>query len=558
MISIAFQCLGGLGLFLLGMKIMSEGLQKFAGRKMRHILSRASNNRFIGCATGTFVTAVIQSSSATTVMMVSFVNSGLMTLTQAAGVTLGANIGTTITAQIIAFKIDAFALPAVAVGVFLKFFVSNRKWNYAGDVLIGFGLIFYGLTLIKSGITPLRDNETFLSLFSRFQADTFGTLLMCIFTGSILSMILQSSSVTIGIIMALASQGLLNFVTCAALILGTEIGTTITAQLAALGANVNAHRTATFHTFINLAGVIIIALLFPFFIKLVVGLTSFLMGTGTPDLVIGGAKPNIARYIANFHTTFNIITAVFFLMVLPYVVKAAVWLTPQRKGEDELDELHHIKYLDFKYIEVPSMALTQARAEINRMGEAVKIMYNDVILSLKERKLAELSRCKSREEGLDMLQREITLFLVRTMQGQISDDESKDVRSLIRMVNNLERFGDATEEIATLIEELVEHNLYMSEDAVKDYEKISDENRQCLSLVLEKMKNEDREIMARAREFVVNIHIMEEDMKGSHLLRLQEGICEVDTGLIFVNMLTAFEKMGGYCYNIAEAVAGLK
>jgi phosphate:Na+ symporter len=371
-------------------------------------------------------------------------------------------------------------------------------------------------------------------------------------------MILQSSSVTVGIIMALASQGLLNFANGTALVLGTEIGTTITAQIAALGANINAHRTATFHTFINVTGVLLIALIFPFFIRLVAWVTSLVIGMGPPDLLLDEAKPNIARHIANFQTMFNIITAVFFLMVLPYVVKAAIWLTPNKKGENELDELHHIKYIDFKYIEVPSMALTQARAEINRMGEAVNIMYNDVIRSLRERKLTELLKWKSREEALDILQREITHFLVRTMQGQISDQESKDVRSLIRMVNNLERIGDATEEIATLIEELVEHNLYMSEEAVKDYEKISDESRQFLTLIMEKMKNENNEIMGRAREFVVNIHIMVEDMKGSHLLRLQRGVCEVDTGLIFVNILTSFEKMGGYCYNIAEAIAGLK
>lgn len=558
MVSIAFQSLGGLGLFLLGMKIMSEGLQKFAGRRMRRILSKVSNNRFIGCAAGTFVTGIIQSSSATTVMLVGFVDSGLMTLTQAAGVALGANIGTTVTAQIIAFEIYDYALPAIAAGVFLKFFVGSRRWNYTGDVLVGFGLIFYGLFLVKSGIDPLKTNETFISLFSRFQADTFNGLISCIITGSVLSMILQSSSVTIGIIMVLAGQGLLNFVNSAALVLGTEIGTTITAQIAALGANVNAHRTATFHSFVNVAGVFIVVLFFPFFTKFAQWITSFLTGAGPPDLIIEGAKPNMARHIANFQTTFNVMTAVFFLMILPYVVKAATWLTPRLKGEDGLDELHHIKYIDFKYIEVPSMAFTQARAEICRMGEAVRIMYNDVMRSLQDRKLTELLKWKNREEALDILQREITHFLVRTMQGEINDEESKDVRSLIRMVNNLERIGDATEEIATLIAELVERNLYMSEEAVQDFEMISDANRQFLIMVLDKMKNEDKEIMTRAREFVVNIHVMEEDMKAGHLLRLQKGICEVDTGLIFVNMLTSFEKMGGYCYNIAEAVAGLK
>ncbi|MCG2776554.1 MAG: Na/Pi cotransporter family protein [Desulfobacterales bacterium] len=555
---VIFQSLGGLGLFLFGMKIMSEGLQKVAGKKMRQILALVSNNRFVGCGVGAIVTSVIQSSSATTVMLVSFVDAGLMTLTQAIGVILGANIGTTVTAQLIAFKITNYALPAIAAGVLLKFFIGRRKWIYIGDVLLGFGLVFFGLATMQAGFAPLKENPAFIDLFTKFNADNLGGILLCVLVGTVLTMILQSSSATVGITMALAMQGLLTFEASVALILGDNIGTTITAELASVGANISAHRTARAHTLFNVIGVINIIIFFPLFVKLIVWLTSSLLGLGPPDLIIGGEKPNIARYIANSHTMFNVVNALFFLLVLPYLVKMAIWLTPGKKEEEKLDEIRHIKYLDTKFVDIPSAAIEQARAEITRMGKAAQVMYYDVIHSLKERDLKELSKWRGREDALDNLQREITQFLVSVMQKPISPEESKEVASLIRMVNNVERFGDAIENIAELIEDLIEQDLYLSERAVTDYEKISDEVSKFLSLVINAMRHEDSEIMPNAQEIEDKINSMEQEMKEGHLVRLERGVCTVEPGLIFEDMLTAFEKMGDFCYNIAQAVAGLK
>ncbi len=552
-----FQVLGGLGLFLFGMKIMSEGLQKVAGKKMRQILGMVSNNRFVGCGVGALVTSVVQSSSAITVMLVGFVDAGLITLVQATGVILGANIGTTVTAQLIAFNITEYALPAIASGVLFKFFLGRRKWIYVGDVLLGFGLVFYGLGTMKAGFAPLKHDPNFVALLTKFDADNLGRILLCIMAGTAMTMVLQSSSATVGIIMALASQGLLNFETSAGLVLGTEIGTTVTAQIAALGANINAHRTATTHSLVNVIGVFIVILFFPLFLKLVVWLTS-LMGMGPPDVVIGGQRPNIARYIANFQTIFNVITSLSFLMILPYVVKAAIWLTPGKEREEGLDELHHVKYMDSKFVEIPSMALEQASLEIKRMGEAVQLMYYEVIQSLEERDTKKLSKWGKREDALDILQREITLFLVRVMQGRISPEESKEVRSLIRMTNNLERIGDATGDIAKLIDELIEQNLYLSDDAIRDYQELSHETLKFLTLVVNAMKHGDEEIMATSRKIEGNIMRMAEKMKESHLYRLQSGVCTVDSGLIFVKILTAFERMGKFCYNISQAVTGVR
>jgi len=553
-----FQALGGLGLFLFGMKIMSEGLQKVVGKKMRQILGMVSNNRLIGCGAGALVTSIVQSSSATTVILVSFVDAGLLTLVQATGVILGANVGTTVTAQLIALEITRYALPAIASGVLLKFFLGRGKWIYVGDVLLGFGLLFYGLSTMKTGFAPLKHDPAFIAFLTKFNADHLGSILLCIVVGTALTMLLQSSSATVGITMALACQGLLNFETSVALILGDNIGTTITAELASVGASLNAHRAARAHTLFNVIGVLTVILFFPLFIKLVLWLTSSFEGIGPPDLIVGGQRPNIARYIANAHTTFNVVNALFFLTVLPYLVKVTIWITPGKEREEGLDELHHIKYMDSKFVEIPSVALGQASSEITRMGEVVQFMCYEVIRSLEERNIKKLSKWRKREEALDTLQREITQFLVRVMQGQISAEESKEVRSLIRMTNNLERIGDACENIAGLIVEFIEQDLYISDEAVKDYTEISNEALKFITLVVKAMRREDKEIMAKAREIEGNIKCMEEEMKENHLLRLQAGVCAVDQGLVFVNILTAFERMGRFCFNISQAVAGLR
>ncbi|MBK5100111.1 MAG: Na/Pi cotransporter family protein, partial [Desulfobacteraceae bacterium] len=474
------------------------------------------------------------------------------------GVILGANIGTTVTAQLIAFKIEAYALPAIGAGVFLKFFVGRRKWAYVGDVLLGFGLVFYGLSTMKMGIAPLRGDPTFISFFTRFNAENMGGILLAVLVGTVMTMILQSSSATVGIVMALASQGLLDFQASVALILGDNIGTTITAQLASVGANTNARQTANAHTLFNVFGVIYVILFFPLFIKLIMWVTSNFLGIGPPDLIIAGERPNIARYIANSHTLFNVVNTLFFLLILPYLVKAATWLTPKRKDEEEFNEFHHIKYLDSKYVDTPAVALEQARAEIVRMGEAVQAMYDDVIKALNQRRLKELSKWRKQEDTLDNLRKEIGQFLVRVMQESIMPEESSEVASLMRINNNLERFGDAIENIAQLMEDLIEENLYLSDKAGSDYGEITSEVRKFLSLTINAIKTDDKEVMAKAQEMEDKINAMEEAMKKDHVMRLQRGVCEVDQGIIFEDMLTAFEKMGDYCYNISQAIAGLK
>ena len=555
--TILFQTLGGLGLFIFGMRLMSDGLKKAAGKKLRLVLSAVSSNRIIACITGTLVTAVIQSSSATSVMVVGFVDAGLMTLAQAVGVVLGANIGTTVTAQLIAFNISDYALPVIAVGVVFRFFATSKKRQNWGEVLLGFGVLFFGLATMKAGLAPLRHESVFVHFLTRFQGQTFSEILLCILAGTALTMAIQSSSAAVGIAMALASQGLLSFEGSVAIILGTNIGTTITAQLASIGSNLNARRTAMAHTLFNVLGVCLMLLIFPYFVKMVAFLTTHLLGIGSPDFLLGEEKPFISRHIANAHTLFNVMAGIIFLFILSYLATIAIWLTPRGKAEPA-DEIFHIKYLDRRYLDSPEVALVQARQEIIRMGEEAQTMFDEVIGALKIRNAKNLAKWREREDVLDNLQKEITDFLVKVMQQNIVVEESREITSLLRMTNNIERIGDELEDIAAALENMIEEKLYFSEYAITDYVTITSEASEFLRLVLNGINNENREIMAEALRLVNNINRMSDDMKAGHHDRLFEGTCEIDRGMIFIEILDAFEKMGGFCYNLAQAVAGVK
>ena len=555
--AIIFQTLGGLGLFIFGMRIMCDGLKKIAGTKLRTILSAVSSNRVIACATGTLITSMVQSSSATTVMLVGFVDAGLMTLIQAVGVVLGANIGTTVTAQLIAFNISNYALPAIAVGVLLRFFFASKKWQQWGEALLGFGMLFFGLATMKAGLAPLRGEPAFIAFLTRFQAQDLNGTLLCVLVGTVMTMAVQSSSATVGITMALASQGLITFAGSVAMILGENIGTTITAQLAGIGSNVNARRTAMAHTLFNVLGVVFIILIFPYFVDTVVYLTTNLLGTGHPDLLVGEEKPFISRHIANAHTLFNVINAIIFLFILPYLVRTAIWLTPRGKRE-HLDEVFHIKYLDRRYLDSPGVALVQARQEIIRMGEEAQIMFDEVIDSLKIRNSRKLAIWRDREDVLDNLQREIIDFLVKVMQQNIIIEESREITSLMRMTNNVERIGDEIEDIAEAIERAIDNKFFFSEQALRDYETISSEARKFLTITLKGIRDENTEIMPDAVKAVSSINQMTEEARVSHHNRLVDGTCEIDRGMVFIDILNAFEKMGGFCYNVAQAIAGVK
>jgi phosphate:Na+ symporter len=555
LVQVLIQTLGGLGIFIFGMNIMSEGLQQVAGERVRAILSAVSSNRFLAVATGTGVTALIQSSSATTVMLIGFVNAGLMSLTQAVGVILGANIGTTVTAQLIAFKITDLALPAIALGVGLKFFTRRRKHRYYGEVILGFGLLFFGLLTMKAGLAPIKHDPAFVAFFTRFAADDMAGVLLCVATGAVLTMIIQSSSATVGLTMTLAMQGLISFPGAVALVLGENIGTTITAQLATIGSGKNAHQAANAHTLFNVLGVIIIVLVFPYFVSVVEMLTAFI-GSGPVDLAVGEEKPNVGRYIANAHTVFNVVSALVFTLGLTWLVKVATWIT--RHKEEPLEDLFQPPKLEERHTDNPPLALPQVRAEVIRMAQAAMTTLTDVVDCLSNRNLKKLSKWRKREDSLDMMQREISIYLTNIYQGTVTEGEAKEIRSLLRMSNNFERIGDAVENLALMIEELIENNLNMAPDAVGDIRAMTKRVQDFLELVTESIVIPIPELMDTAKAIESELDLMREEKRQGYIQRLRDGICIFDTSLIFLDMMSALEKMGDYCFNIAQAVAGEK
>lgn len=555
MTGVFITTLGGLGMFILGMKMMTDGLQMAAGKRIKIILSAVSSNRVVGFFTGAVVTAMVQSSSATTVMLIGFVTAGLMTLQQAVGMILGANVGTTVTAQLIAFKLTELALPAIAIGVVMKYFTQQRKTRYIGEIVLGFGLLFYGMTVMKLGLSPIKSDPAFLDFFTKFDPSSVGGLLLCVVVGAGLTFMVQSSSATIGLTMTLASQGLLTFPGAMALVLGENIGTTITAQLATLGSNnINAHRTAHAHTMFNVLGVGLILCVFPWFIQLVDTFTQAL-GSGPVDQVVGDDMVNIARYIANGHTLFNVINAFFFLLVLPWLIKVAIWLSP--KEEEDIDYYRLPSFGD-RLIDTPIAAIVETRSEILRMAETAKYTFRKTVKRLKDRDYKKLSKWRQVENHLDDMQHELVAYLTRIYQSGVSESEAKELSSLMRMTNNIERIGDSVENIAQAIEDMIETNRTFTEQAMADMDKLVDKVAEFMDLITSAMRQRPANFMNRADSLENAIDAMREKYRDDHIQRLRSSECGIDQGLVYVNLLTNLEKIGDYCFNIAEAVAGKK
>ncbi|SDE14199.1 Na/Pi cotransporter family protein [Desulfuromonas thiophila] len=552
-----FGLMGGLGLFLFGMKIMSEGLQKVAGNRMRKILAALTNNRYVAAFVGLAVTAIIQSSSATTVMVVGFVNAGLMSLVQAIGVVLGANIGTTITAQLIAFKITKFALPAIGIGTLMKLFCKDKKNIYLGEILLGFGILFYGMSVMKEAFDPIKGSEQFRQVF--LLVDNHPLLAVAI--GALMTVIVQSSSATIGITLALATSGLISFEGSVALILGENIGTTVTANLAAIGTNVAARRTALSHFLFNFLGVTYMLVLLPYFVEFVNAITP-----GDADLVVTtqqqahefglavGDKPYIARHIANTHTLFNIINTLVFLPIIGVLANLATRLVPGK--DSQLD--FQLKYIDSRVLNTPPLALSQARSETNRMALLALECVDETLQFLDKADLRMLESLRKKEDLLDLLQREIIDFLVAISQRPISQEASREISSLMHVVNDLEKIGDYCENLWQLGERRIEQRIRFSSVAEAEVVDLAQKTREFVSFIQKAFERRDQTIIEKAQFMENQIDTLEAQLRDNHIQRLNTGECSVNPGLIFIDMIHNFEKIGDHTHSIARAIIGKK
>ncbi|WP_022667980.1 Na/Pi cotransporter family protein [Desulfospira joergensenii] len=548
---ILIQTLGGLGLFILGMKMMTEGLQATAGQKIRSILEAISSNRILGCITGAGVTAMVQSSSATTVMLIGFVSAGIMTLEQAVGVVIGANVGTTITGQLIAFKLTEAALPAIALGVGLKYFSKKRQYRHIGDIILGFGLLFFGMGVMKNGLAPIKTDPQFISFFTTFSTDTIGGILLCVSMGALLTVAVQSSSATVGLTMALATSGLLSFPTALALVLGENIGTTITAQLATLGSrNAEAHRTANAHTIFNVAGVCIILVIFPFFVEIVKTLT-LKMGAGPVGDAVNNEYVNVARYIANGHTLFNVINAIVFLVLLPKLVRFTILISPRTKDSKER---YKLPQFDASFMDSPIGALAKVKGEIINYADYVRMNNMKISTCLTRRDDDILGEREAVETHIDDCQKIIISYLTTIYQGEVNEPEAKEISEMMRITNNIERIGDAMESISKMLEKVYDANIRFSGEALRDLTDISGQANLFLDHIVEGMKDKPEGFYEDALGFEDRIDQMRENMRSNHIQRLRNVECSVDAGVFFISLVSSYEKMGDYCYNIAIGV----
>ncbi len=546
---IIFHALGGLAFFLFGIKFMSDGLQVAAGDRMRTFLEKGTKTPIRGVITGILVTSIIQSSSATTVLTVGLVNSGLLTLRHAIGVIMGANIGTTVTAYLIGFKLERYALPIIAVGVVLLFFSKNKKLNNIGQVLFGFGLLFYGMETMGTGLKPLRAMPFFINAMTNIEHHTFlGVLVGAIFTG-----IVQSSSATIGILQELAYQGAITYNQAVPILFGDNIGTTITALLAAIGTSVAARRAALTHCLFNFMGTIIVLPLFMLgiFPEIVRVVTNNIY-TLIPGFEGTWETLNIKMQLAQTHGVFNISNT---LMQLPFVGILATIVTKAIPGEDVYMELEP-KYLEPRLLSNPHVALGQAGREVIRMGNIAKESLNHAVNYFFTGLENEVTQLQQLEAVIDNLQSKITDYIVKVSEKKLSLEESNLAYIYIQAVSDIERVGDHAENILELTQSRIEKGIHFSIEGLADMRKMIDKTAETFDLSIQSLEKNDYQL---ARKVVKNddvIDEMEKNFRRTHINRLNEGICNGDAGAIYIDILSNLERIGDHSVNIAQYVLG--
>ncbi len=551
--------LGGLGVFLLGLEIMSEGLQKTAGQKLRKMLAMATTNRFAGTLSGFAVTSIIQSSSATTVMVVGFASAGLLTLSQSLGVIFGANIGTTVTAWIVSLlgfkvKIAAFALPMIGIGFFSRF-IKRWKWPHrVGEVMVGFGLLFLGLELIKEGIPDLRNSPEVLAWIARFSPDDILPRLALVGVGTALTVIFQSSSAVMAVTIAAAAKGIIGFPAAAALVLGENIGTTITANLAAIGAPNTAKQAALGHLMFNLLGVTWAVLLF----GPMIGLVDRLVPGSPYGLTEAALLTAIPLHISAFHTVFNIINTSVMLPFIKQFERLILIVRPDitEKGPPE----HELVYLTTPFARAPELAIDAARREIDHLAGVVTGMMAKISAALEDGKIEdhEIDAIKADEKTTDVLEHKINDYLASLVHERLSNTTSREVLSLMSMINDFEKMGDYGEKIANLLGRTREPGFSMSGEAYSDLKKISAAAREMLEETRSFILKPEGDIMERTWKRENELNRLRNEFRENHLLRICDGRCKPSVGPLYSDLLNSFEKMGDHAVNVAEAVTGLK
>ncbi|PZD95393.1 sodium-dependent phosphate transporter [Paenibacillus sambharensis] len=526
-----FKFVGGLGIFLFGIKYMSEGLQKTAGDKMRNLLATYTSNPLLGVLVGIVVTILIQTSTGTTVMAIGLINAGLMTLRQAIGVIMGANIGTTMTAFIVGIKIENYALPIIGVGAFLLFFIGKKKVQYIGQIIFGFGTLFLGLSTMGGGLKPLRD----LEIFTNFMVDLSHNSILGVLVGTVFTMIVQSSSATIGILQQIADEGMISLQAALPVLFGDNIGTTITAVLASIGATVAAKRAALVHVIFNVCGTIIFTLALPIVHNVVLWL---------------GEDVNVRMQIAYAHGLFNTANTLLFLPLIPVLAWIVTRIIPGSMQELEFKP----KFLDQRLLATPSVALGQAQHEIIRMGGYARETLNDASTFFfgRDPKVANLAMQK--EQLINELDRKITEYMVKIQQNGLPEGESEKASVLMQTINDIERIGDHAENIVELSEFSVTNKVDFSEDAMQNLRDMLELADKTVERALYALEHQDREAAEQVLAYEAELDRMEVMFRKGHIQRLNQNLCTGNSGAVFLDILSNLERVGDHSKNIAQYI----
>ena len=556
------QLIGALGFFIFGMKIMSDGIQKVAGSKMRSILSKMTSNRFLGITTGFILTALLQSSSATTVMIVSFVNAGLLSLVESIGVIMGANIGTTITAWLISLlgfkvKIASIALPIIAIG-FPMMFSSKSNIKAWAEVLIGFALLFMGLDALKESVPNLKENAEFLSFLSSYANMGIISTLIFIGVGTILTLVVQSSSAAMALTLVMCYEGYIPFELAAAMVLGENIGTTITANLAALVGNVHAKRAARAHFIFNIFGVIWMICALQFFIN---SIDSYMISSMDLSPVSSvGESVAVPIGLSIFHTTFNILNVLLLVWFVPLISRTVIRMQPS-KGET--DEEFHLEHIGGGLMQTAELSVLEAQKEVIKFGKITSKLYNMILELRKEtdsKKFNKLmERIKKYEDITDRMEVEIADYLAKAAQGEMSDSASFKVRSMISIINDMERIGDICYQMSISIERKKERKAEFTAESKKSIEGLLSEVQKALGIMNENLTSEYSQVtLTEANNAEININNMRNKLRKSYLQKIEKGEMPIQTGMIYNNLIHSLEKIGDHIFNITEAIVGDK
>lgn len=567
-----FSLLGGLGIFLLGMRFMSDGIQKIAGPSLKKCIKMVTNNRILACIAGVCLTVLVQSSSVTTVMAVGFVNSGIMALNQAIGVILGANIGTTVTGWVIALKIGKWGLPILGIAAFTYLFSKKEKVKFISMAIMGVGMVFFGLELMKGGFKPMKELQEFERAFSYFDASTYFGVLKCALVGCILTVIVQSSSATLGITIALATTGVIPFETAAALVLGENIGTTITAFLASIGASTNAKRAAYFHIFFNLVGVFWITLIFSQYMDFI----NWAMGNEFATWLFGLEKPitdinatsivledgvEVLKYpfmtagIALVHTIFNVTNVLFFL---PFTAVAANILNKIVKDKKVMAD-KYLTNLDFQMYDSPFAAIEQSSHEIKKMEHKSTLMFTDLKAFIDgSGDSKKLSRNIFRvEDILDKVQTEVTDFLTDVMSQALNTDESEEAKKQLLLADEYESISDYVMTIVKHFKRLEDNNLDFNETQKKEILEL----HEMITSFYKKIQNTDKndqaihsEASIRSEEITAEIR----KYRSNHWERLSDKRMDPLLSTTFTDVINSYRKIKTLILHVAETRAGIK